>query len=444
MFELPEGGPEPLLKALIDGGAGIETLAIERPGLHDAFVAIAGNSAAAAMGAGRAGEMMRFIRSAFVIARRDFGATVLSKTFLFFLLGPLFPLLLGGAFGSIGARVASRTERPVVAVVMAPHEAAQIAAARARLADALGDEAVVKPRLLCPASRTWRSCSGSCCGRGDPPIQAVVSGWLGDPKVAGSISADDPTARQLSLDPAPMPSRRKFPSPSLRMSRRRKPRPASLAKQRALTGQIGQMLLFFLTILLSGMLLSQLIEEKSNKIIEVIAAAVPIDALFVGKLFAMLAASVVGIVVWLSAGALLIQLVKHGGDPDTASAGGRLAGIPACSRSAYFGMNYLLLGAVFLTIGAQAATVREVQTMSMPVTFAQVLLFGFAATAIGSPNTPEAIAAAIFPLSSPMVMIARAAERPEWWPHVAALAWQALWVALILQARRAHVSQDRA
>jgi len=52
VFELPEGGPEPLLKALIDGEAGIETLAIERPGLHDAFVAIAGDAAAAEMGAG--------------------------------------------------------------------------------------------------------------------------------------------------------------------------------------------------------------------------------------------------------------------------------------------------------------------------------------------------------------------------------------------------------
>jgi ABC-2 type transport system ATP-binding protein len=51
VFELPAGGPEPLLKALIDGRAGIETLAIERPGLHDAFVAIAGDKVAAAMGA---------------------------------------------------------------------------------------------------------------------------------------------------------------------------------------------------------------------------------------------------------------------------------------------------------------------------------------------------------------------------------------------------------
>jgi ABC-2 type transport system ATP-binding protein len=49
-FELPETGPEPLLKALLDGGAGIETLSIERPGLHDAFIAIAGEAAAREMG----------------------------------------------------------------------------------------------------------------------------------------------------------------------------------------------------------------------------------------------------------------------------------------------------------------------------------------------------------------------------------------------------------
>ena len=39
------------------------------------------------------------IRAAFVIARRDFTATVLSKTFLFFLRGTLFPLALRFGFG---------------------------------------------------------------------------------------------------------------------------------------------------------------------------------------------------------------------------------------------------------------------------------------------------------------------------------------------------------
>jgi ABC-2 type transport system ATP-binding protein len=55
-FELPVTGPEPLLKALIDGGAGIETLSIERPGLHDAFIAIAGEAAAREMGHVRQAE----------------------------------------------------------------------------------------------------------------------------------------------------------------------------------------------------------------------------------------------------------------------------------------------------------------------------------------------------------------------------------------------------
>jgi ABC-2 type transport system ATP-binding protein len=42
LFELPRGGIEPLLAAIIEADAGIETLAIEPPSLHEAFVAIVG------------------------------------------------------------------------------------------------------------------------------------------------------------------------------------------------------------------------------------------------------------------------------------------------------------------------------------------------------------------------------------------------------------------
>lgn len=48
-FDLPSTGVEPLLRALIEGDAGILSLSIERAGLHDAFVAIAGEAAAAEM-----------------------------------------------------------------------------------------------------------------------------------------------------------------------------------------------------------------------------------------------------------------------------------------------------------------------------------------------------------------------------------------------------------
>jgi len=48
-FSLPPSGIEPLLRALIEGDAGILSLSIERAGLHDAFVAIAGEAAARAL-----------------------------------------------------------------------------------------------------------------------------------------------------------------------------------------------------------------------------------------------------------------------------------------------------------------------------------------------------------------------------------------------------------
>lgn len=48
-FTLPVNGVEPLLRALVEGDAGIESLSIERPGLHDAFVSIAGEAVAKKM-----------------------------------------------------------------------------------------------------------------------------------------------------------------------------------------------------------------------------------------------------------------------------------------------------------------------------------------------------------------------------------------------------------
>ena len=373
--------------------------------------------------------MMRFFRSAFVIARRDFTATVLSKTFIFFLLAPLFPLLFGGTFGSISARIASQSAKPVIAVVSSQQDFDRLSDARDELAQALGQDSAPKIIHYAPEANAAAQVK-KLLASSDPPIRAVLTGGLDRPHLTGPIATDGNTTGQLRLlisnarvSAASEPS---LPVTSVQASS------GSLSNDRAVTAQIAQTILFVLTILLSGMLLSQLIEEKSNKIIEVIAAAVPIDAMFVGKLFAMLAASVTGLVVWISAGALLVQMIKHGGVATLPPPAIGWTGFLALTII-YFAMNYLLLGAAFLTIGAQASTAREVQTMSMPVTFGQMLLLLLASTAIGAPDSTEGIIAAVFPLSSPLTMLARAAESPQWWPHVVAILWQALWVGLILR-----------
>src|SRR5690606_20291453 len=79
------------------------------------------------------------------------------------------------------------------------------------------------------------------------------------------------------------------------------PTATSVAEERsanAATATMAVTLLFVLSMLLAGMVMSNLVEEKANKIIEILAAAVPMDAVFFGKLFAMLAVSFVGIAVW--------------------------------------------------------------------------------------------------------------------------------------------------
>jgi ABC-2 type transport system permease protein len=204
----------------------------------------------------------------------------------------------------------------------------------------------------------------------------------------------------------------------------------SIARARSATAIFAIMLIFVLTMLLAGMLLSNLIEEKSNKVIEVLAAAVPVDAIFVGKLFSMLAVSLVGIAVW-AGGALLAGMIWSSGVVHLpAPAVGWPVFVPLVAL--YFASNYLLLGALFIGVGSQAASIREVQTLSMPISVGQMLVLMLVMVAGGQLNGLLGIGGAIFPFSSPLMMVSRAAQTPELWPHLLAFVWQAFWVWLIL------------
>jgi len=376
--------------------------------------------------------MRQILRAAFVIARRDFTATVFSRSFLFFLIGPLFPVLMVVIFGSMGGLTESAAERPVVAVIASDADYRALAAASHRLGEAVDPPAMVELHHVLPepdvaAQRTKLLASGN------PPVMAVLEGGLSNPHLIGGVQEQGITIRQLRFLIADARRAEASPitAPNIELTRTER-MAGSLAPARAITARAGQTLLFLLTILLSGMLLSQLIDEKANKIIEVLAAAVPIDSIFLGKLFAMLAMSLLGIAVWTAAGAATIALMTGqslNALPPPA------VGWPAFLALAtiYFMMSYLLLGSVFLGIGGQASTAREVQTLSMPVTMAQVVVFALAASAVGDADSPRGLGAAAFPLSSPFVMVARAAEHPDLWPHLVAIAWQILWVALILR-----------
>lgn len=369
------------------------------------------------------------LEAAWVIARRDFVAVLFSRAFLFFLLGPLFPVIVGGLAGSIGGEVQRDAVSLEVGLALGPQDTAAMIAARERLAPQLGG--------AMPALRAVPEAAGNPAfdarafmeaRRGN--YAAIMTGTLAQPTLVGTEGQlrrwQGPislvAAEAMSAEPASFPA---INGEIVATSA------ASERTSRIQTAQIAQMLLFLLTMLLAGMVLSNLVEEKANKIIEILAAAIPMDAVFMGKLFAMLAVSFVGIAVW---GSVAWGLWAAGGDAITQVTGFDPARLPAPAVGwplfvalgvVYFAMAYLLLGALFLTIGSMATSVREVQTLSMPVTMLQLMVFFLAAYTIKQPGSALELAAIAFPLSSPFAMLARAAMEPEVWTHVLALAWQA-------------------
>lgn len=369
------------------------------------------------------------LEAGWVIARRDFIAVLFSRAFLFFLIGPLFPILVGGLAGSIGKSVSQQAVSVEVGLAMSAEDNAAMIAAGQSLRGQVGRAIPVLKEV--PEARAENDFDASAFldeRRGNYAV--IVSGSLSAPELAGTQGQIERwrgpveliAATAAGAVPASFPD-----SSSVAVA-------SSAASERATrvrTAQASQMVLFLLTMLLAGMVLSNLAEEKGNKIIEILAAAIPMDSVFMGKLFAMLGVSFVGVAVWGAAGwafwAVAEDAIVTVTQINFRELPGPAIGWPLFMALSiiYFSMAYLLLGSLFLTIGAMATTVREVQTMSMPVTMMQLMVFFLAAYTITDPGSGLEMFAMVFPLSSPFVMLARAALEDTLWIHGVALIWQA-------------------
>lgn len=367
------------------------------------------------------------LAAAFVIARRDFTAILLSRSFIFFLLGPLFPVIVAALAGGVGAKVQESTANPQLGLVMQAADAKAMIEAHDALAVRMNLPDFVIVKHLAPGE-SYDPAEALKGQNGN--LAAIASGTPAAPVLTGPPGRIDAWAGPVSIVAAQALGRGPAAYPEVRLA----DTVTSKADQRhdhVKTAQAGQMLLFLLTMLLAGMVLSNLVEEKGNKIIEILAAAIPMDAVFLGKLFAMLAVSFVGIAVWGLAGGAFTLLVREALPDLTEPA----VGWPLFFALGviYFATAYLLLGSIYLAIGSMATTVREVQTLSMPATMLQLVVFFLASWAMTQPGSPAELVAVVVPFSSPYAMLARAAQDAALWPHAAAIGWQVLWVALFVR-----------
>ncbi|PAL21556.1 ABC transporter permease [Sphingopyxis sp. GW247-27LB] len=391
--------------------------------------------------------MSPFLRTLFVIARRDFLSIVATPTFLLFLLAPLFMIGMG-ALGGVGASQLADSARGAgrLVVIADPGDMEALRDADDRLRDALPGDRPAALELRIAAANTDPVAVAQEKGR---DTYAVMSGSLAAPRIV-EREAGSRSGRYLALlatevlrnraAGAIAPAAPRFESLTRGGT--------SIAAQQSI-GFGAVFVIFLLTLLLAGQSVGMLAEEKGNKVIEILAAAVPLESVFLGKLLGLLGVAILFIAFWtaMAVGGGLIAMTQI--DPAAMAQAGAAAGAsapPAVLAVApatgwpffigmsflYFVMAFLLLGAVFLGVGAQASTVREIQMLSLPITIFQVAMFSLSTAAANAPGSGLATIAQIIPFSSPLAMAARAATDDAKAVHLLALGWQAIWVALVV------------
>lgn len=376
-------------------------------------------------------NLARTLRQTMTIARRDFVATVFTPTFLLFLLAPVFMFGFGAVGGVGAASMAKSAEGKVRIVAIVPDaDREPLRAADSELRRLFRADEAPPPLFFEPPGQDPELQARTLFAHGDFDVTAALYGPLARPKLLFA----PPSIRHANyLEQLAEQAQRSARLGGERLVRaeiepiKREALSTSGKGQAAFFTVFG---LFLLSLMLSSQVVGTMAEERSNKVIEVLAAATPLESVFLGKLVGMFGVALLFLLFWGSVFTQIGQLVPANiaaGLADIAPATG--AAFPLLFF-AYFTMAYMLLGAVFLGIGAQASTPREIQMLSLPITIFQMGMLGLAIAAASAPEGWVARAAEIFPFSSPFAMGARAANEPALWPHLAALGWQGLWVAI--------------
>lgn len=224
-----------------------------------------------------------------------------------------------------------------------------------------------------------------------------------DPKVA---AAADTAVRGLRNE---LP-----PSPELTSSTLHPPQETS--DEAATTVAYAGSILLFISLAFYGQwVISGIVEEKNNRVVEVILSTVQPRHLLAGKVIGIgsLGFAQLALTVALAAGLLLAGVF----DAPAALSGDIALVIP------WFVLGYALYAVAYAVAGALASSQQNAETAGQPVTYALIGVYwaGFAALS-SNPDGALATLLTIFPLSAPLVLPARSAlVGVPLWQHALAL-----------------------
>ena len=172
------------------------------------------------------------------------------------------------------------------------------------------------------------------------------------------------------------------------------------------TGYIFIMMLFMLVMTSGQMLIRSLIEEKSNRIVEVLMSSCSSQELLVGKILGLSLLGLTTISFWL-----LILVGVNFSMPTPFVSFDHIALLLV-----YFVLGYLLYVAIFITAGAPVSTEQEAQQMTAYVTILVMFPIALAIPAMQNPDSMMVKVLSQIPLLTPTMMALRLSiQAPAFW-----------------------------
>jgi ABC-2 type transport system permease protein len=166
----------------------------------------------------------------------------------------------------------------------------------------------------------------------------------------------------------------------------------------------------------ANMLLTGVIEEKSNKILDTILTSVTPMQILMGKLLGVAAVSATLFLFWGALGGVLLNMAVN---QAAESVVGQVASAFLDPRLlAAFGIGfvagYLMYGVIFLALGSLCESIQEAQTLLGPVALVLAMPMMLIAPALDNPNAPIIEAASWVPLFTPFLLLVRAPAGLSW------------------------------
>jgi len=193
--------------------------------------------------------------------------------------------------------------------------------------------------------------------------------------------------------------------------------------------------LFFGISVFGQMVLTGVLEEKANRVVEVLLARIPPRTLLAGKItgIGLLGLAQIGV----TALAALVAVATVPSIEVPAVRGSVLAW-----ALVWFVLGYALYATVYGALGSLGSRVEDAQSVAGPVTVVMVLAYFASLAMLGQPGSVGARVVSYFPLTAPMAMPGRIAMgATAWWePAVAAVLTLAATAGLVYLGGRVYTS----